>query len=170
MLVLDLQKNLARSSRRCNVSGTTSSNLRKRRWIVLGGALGALAVFLLLVIAVSTESDPASAASSGPEMVLNVTDGGTCDDPVRPTTCDIPSSGTFTVHIDAVVVPAAGYVSFQSYLDFGTRDLTGSEDGGGLAAATTASTTAAVTALTDSTRNAQTCPSSTSSKAIWSWS
>jgi len=65
-----------------------------------------------------------------PEMVLNIK-GGDCDDPQRPTTCNVPPGGEFTLSVDAPHVPEQGYVLMQTYIDYGTYDATAGEDGAG---------------------------------------
>jgi len=73
--------------------------------------------------------DPsAEAGSGGPEMGLAVTSGAASCDAMS---CDVPLSGKFTLAVRAITRPAAGYISFQSYLDFGEFLPTASEDGAG---------------------------------------
>ena len=43
-----------------------------------------------------------------------------CDDPSRPTTCDVPAGAKFQLSVDALAVPATGYVGIQTYVDFGS--------------------------------------------------
>ena len=94
--------------------------LGTRRWMVLGGGMGVLVVMTLMVLAFNAGSDPASAASSGPEMVLNIK-GGNCDDPIRPTKCDVPAGGSFTLSVDALGIPAGGYTLMQTAIELGTK-------------------------------------------------
>jgi hypothetical protein len=53
-----------------------------------------------------------------PEMVLKVR-GGDCNGIARPTTCNLGGGETFTLSVDAPVVPASGYVLFQVLIDYG---------------------------------------------------
>ncbi|MCH7698845.1 MAG: S8 family serine peptidase [Chloroflexi bacterium] len=54
----------------------------------------------------------------GPEMLLTIK-GGDCDDPARPTTCDVPIENKFTLSVDAVVAPPIGYILMQTFIHFG---------------------------------------------------
>ena len=101
------------------MGGAIRHALGKRRWVAFGCALAAAAMLTVLLLAFNTETDPASAASSGPEMGLNVISGGVCDAP-QPTSCDVPLDGDFTLTIDLRVAPAAGYIQMQTYIDIGT--------------------------------------------------
>ena len=67
-------------------------------------------------------ADLVSASSGGPEMVLNVK-GGECDDPVRPTTCDVGFGSPFHIGVHALGIPANGYILMQTFIDYGP-DLT----------------------------------------------
>lgn len=64
---------------------------------------------------------------SGPTMKLTIESGGSCDGDQ----CHVPASGTFTLGVEAVRVPAAGYVLMQTYIDYGGYDPSASEDGAG---------------------------------------
>ncbi len=102
------------------MAGFTHSILGRRRWMGLAGALGAVVLLTLLVFAVTGSSESASAASTGPEMALNVK-GGACDDPVRPTKCDVSAGASFTLSVDALGIPAGGYDLVATALDLGTK-------------------------------------------------
>ena len=102
------------------MGGAISYAPGRRRWFAFGGAFGALVVLTLIVLAFNSGSDTASAASSGPEMVLNIK-GGNCDDPVRPTKCDVPTGGAFTLSVDALGIPAGGYDLIATAIDLGTN-------------------------------------------------
>ena len=67
-----------------------------------------------------TASPPSATATPGsPEMLLTIK-AGDCDDPSRPTTCDVPAGSKFQLSVDALAVPATGYVGMQTYIDFGS--------------------------------------------------
>lgn len=61
---------------------------------------------------------PSPTATPVPEMILNIK-GGDCDDPVRPTSCKVDLGSTFTLSVDGIVVPPAGYILMQTFIDFG---------------------------------------------------
>ncbi len=65
------------------------------------------------------DSGAASANTGGPEMVLNVK-GGECDDPVRPTKCDVGFGSPFHIGVHALGIPANGYVLMQTFIDYGS--------------------------------------------------
>ena len=103
-----------------------AASIMRRRPALLGiGAVAILGAFALLAITSPgvpwPESGSASAATGGPEMVLNVK-GGECDDPIRPTTCDVGFGSTFHIGVHALGIPANGYVLMQTYIDYG-KDL-----------------------------------------------
>ncbi len=56
----------------------------------------------------------------GPEMLLKIK-AGDCDAADRPTKCSVPVSSAFTLSVDAIAVPAEGYVLAQSWVDFGSH-------------------------------------------------
>lgn len=92
------------------------------RWWLLTGGLGVLMAMATLATTVSPwprlASDEAGAASTGPEIVLNV-QGGDCDDPMRPTSCDVGVATPFTLTVDVLGAPASGYGLLQSYVEYG---------------------------------------------------
>ena len=49
------------------------------------------------------------------DMLLSI-EGGTCDDEVRPTACDVPPGATFTLSVQLMSVPAGGYGGFQTFV------------------------------------------------------
>ena len=55
-------------------------------------------------------------------MALNI-DSGVCDDPVRPTICMVPLGTSFTLSVDVLNAPEAGYILVQTFIDYGL-DLT----------------------------------------------
>ncbi len=52
------------------------------------------------------------------EMLLNIK-GGDCDDAIRPTSCDVSLGSTFTLSVDGIAVPSAGYILMQTFIEFG---------------------------------------------------
>ena len=52
------------------------------------------------------------------EMLLNIK-GGDCDDAIRPTSCNVSLGSTFTLSVDGIGVPVAGYILMQTFIDFG---------------------------------------------------
>lgn len=92
---------------------------RKPKLIAL--ALCALALPLaLIVFAIAGGWDAGSAAADagGPGMALSVK-GGDC----QGQTCTVPGGKDFTLVVDAVQGPAAGYIGMQTFVDYGD-DLT----------------------------------------------
>ena len=70
---------------------------------------------------------PSSAGGCGtptpsltPEMLLNIK-GGDCNDNERPTTCDVLTGGQFLLSVDALTVPSSGYITMQTFVDFGAN-------------------------------------------------
>ena len=51
-------------------------------------------------------------------MVLNVK-GGECDDPIRPTTCNVGFGTPFHIGVHALGIPANGYILMQTFIDYG---------------------------------------------------
>jgi hypothetical protein len=86
----------------------------------------ALAVALML-FSFGSSSDDAQAAGGGPQMALNVK-GGDCDLPSVPTKCDVGAGQSFTLSVDVVAKPAAGYILAQTFIDYGVTGLTYKKD------------------------------------------
>ena len=63
---------------------------------------------------------PSPTATPVPEMILNIK-GGDCDDAIRPTSCNVRLGSTFTLSVDGIGVPAAGYILMQTFIDFGAN-------------------------------------------------
>ena len=62
----------------------------------------------------------ARAAGTGPRLALNAHgDGVSCDAASQPTACSAPVGGTFTVSVDMIDPPPAGYIAFQAQFVFG---------------------------------------------------
>jgi hypothetical protein len=70
---------------------------------------------------------PPTGSASGPTMQLTLVSGGTCDGQ----DCFVGTGSTFMLGVEAVRVPAAGYILMQTYIDFSSYDPTASEDGAG---------------------------------------
>ncbi|MCH7698855.1 MAG: hypothetical protein IH865_07955 [Chloroflexi bacterium] len=66
-------------------------------------------------------SDPASAATGGPEMGLSVLpgDSATCPPGIDPGHVCIGVGNSFTLSVEAIGIPAIGYVLMQSYIVYG---------------------------------------------------
>ncbi len=87
------------------------------RKFAAGVALLAVAAVVLFTLTLTdTGSETVSAASGGPEMVLTIK-GGSCDDPVRPTKCNVPTGASFTLSVDALGIPGGGYTLMQTAID-----------------------------------------------------
>lgn len=85
-----------------------------------------LSAVLLIALAIagfyltSDSRTPLEAATGGPEMALNVK-GGDCDDPVRPTECNVALDTKFTLSVDALGIPTAGYILAITFIHFGDQ-------------------------------------------------
>ncbi len=108
--------------------------MKTERRLMKGTILTLAAVAVLAVVALTTavgwqRSEPAEAASGGPEMRMEIIagSGGFCNG----NNCYAEAGGTFTLGIDVVTAPAAGYSAVQTYVDIGDYDPTASEDGAG---------------------------------------
>ncbi len=55
------------------------------------------------------------------EMAFNVISGGNCDDPVRPTVCDVQGGDSFLLTVDATTAPSVGYGTFITWIEYGTE-------------------------------------------------
>ena len=85
-------------------------------------AFGAAVVIALLAITFFMADNftaTTDAAGGGPEMVLTVKDGGTCEG----SACTVDTGADFTLSVEIVAAPAAGYVLAQSFIVYGP-DLT----------------------------------------------
>ena len=102
--------------------------MRTRHTTLLLAALLGAAVLLLSLQHGALRSGPAVAAGSGPEMALTVRDGGFC----VANDCYAAVGENFELSVDVITAPAATYILFQSYIDFGgVYDPAASEDGAG---------------------------------------
>ena len=95
----------------------------RRRQTLVGITAAAILGALLLLTTTSLgvpwpASGAASASTGGPEMVLNVK-GGECDDPIRPTTCNVGFGTPFHIGVHALGIPANGYILMQTFIDYG---------------------------------------------------
>jgi len=92
------------------------------------GHVIALSIPLIAIVAVALvlgwgHASGQSAHADGPRMALNASGAGvSCDDPSEPTECTVPLAGFFTLSVAAVEPPAAGYIGFQTFIDYG-RDF-----------------------------------------------
>lgn len=92
-----------------------------------------LAIVAALVVALGlfgsrTGSQLAAASTSGPEMSLTVPAGATS---CAGGSCDVQLFAPFTLAVNVVTSPAAGYGLMQTYIDYGVYNPTASEDGAG---------------------------------------
>ncbi len=102
--------------------------LRVRLLLALATPIGVFALVALATLGGAADrSSPVSAAGTGPEMALNVIAGGACAAGV----CQVGTGSTFTLAVDVVTGPAAGYIGMQTYIDFGVYNPAASEDGAG---------------------------------------
>ncbi len=90
--------------------------------IQVGGFFGSMGDLVFTVAVAPPTPTPVLA-----EMALDVTSGGACAGGV----CQVEPGSTFTLAVDVVTRPAAGYISVQTYIDFGVYNPTASEDGAG---------------------------------------
>ncbi len=91
----------------------------KRLVPILGGVL----LIALAIAGFHLTSDSGShveASTGGPEMVLNIK-GGDCDDLVRPTECEVALGAQFTLSVDALGIPADGYILASTFIHFGDQ-------------------------------------------------
>lgn len=92
------------------------------------GHVMALSVPLIAIVTVAFvlgwgHASGQSAHADGTRMALNASGTGvSCDDPLEPTECTVPLAGFFTLSVAAVEPPAAGYIGFQTFIDYG-RDF-----------------------------------------------
>lgn len=88
------------------------------RWRLMALVGPLIAVALGALGQITSDDPPAEAATGGPEMVLNVV-GGSCDDLVRPTECDVALGAQFTLAVIALDIPTEGYVYAGTFIRFG---------------------------------------------------
>ena len=64
----------------------------------------------------------AQAQEAGPRLALNADGlGVTCDAPSEPTECTVPLGSFFTLSVEVIEAPAAGYINVQSWIDYGSQ-------------------------------------------------
>ncbi len=63
-------------------------------------------------------SSAACPATGCVEVVMNVA-GAACDDPLRPSTCDVPRGAELILSVHALAVPPEGYIAMQTFVEFG---------------------------------------------------
>ena len=74
----------------------------------------------------------AEAAGGGPEMALSVKSGSTpCPMGTGPNTACVIAGDPFTVAIEAVGIPAPGYILARTFIDYATFNPATSDDGAG---------------------------------------
>ena len=74
----------------------------------------------------------AEAAGGGPEMGLSVKSGSTtCPVGTGPDTTCVMGGDPFSLAVEAVGIPASGYILAQTFIDYGTFNPGASEDGAG---------------------------------------
>ena len=61
---------------------------------------------------------PTPPSGKKPEMALTVK-GADCDDPFRPTKCNVPTGSPFILSVDVLNAPADGYILLQTFIDYG---------------------------------------------------
>ncbi len=98
-----------------------------KRTILLLTAVAVIAVLALATPAGWQRSESAAAASGGPEMRMEIIagSGGFCNG----NDCYAEAGAAFTLGIDVVTAPAAGYSAVQTHIDFRDYDPTATEDG-----------------------------------------
>ena len=84
----------------------------KRRITYLGFGLAAVSALVAVAFFLAGQTQTTSAAGGGPEMLL--TANGCAAD------CTFANDEKFTLAVEAVQGPAAGYVGAQSYIDYGS--------------------------------------------------
>ena len=80
--------------------------------VPLAGLSGAFLVFLLV-------SSWTAADGSGPRMALSVSGAGVSCDGAEQPTCSVPDGGAFSLAVEVIEAPPAGYVGFQTELHYG---------------------------------------------------
>ncbi len=111
------------------ISNLANARSRLGKPAILAFVIG-LALLGVTMLGGGLRSEPASAASGGPEMALSVNtgSGGFCNG----NDCYAEVGSSFELSVEVVTAPAAGYVAMQTYIDYGfTYDPAASEDGAG---------------------------------------
>ncbi len=91
---------------------------------ILSSVIVAIAVLLSATQQNWLSSHSASAAGGGPEMALTVVDGGFCNG----SACYAAAGEDFTLGVEVVTAPAAGYAAIQTFVDYGIFEPAASED------------------------------------------
>ncbi len=110
--------------------GNISPRMATRLLVLPIIALIAVAVFLVWD---SGGEQRAEAASTGPEISMAVTTGGTaCPGGYDPNDDCVTAGDTFTLTANVIDTPVPGYIAVQTFIDYGIYDPAASEDGAGL--------------------------------------
>ena len=86
--------------------------LNKFLLVPLTGLSGAFLV--LMLVSSWTQAD-----SSGPRMALSASGAGVSCDAAEQPTCFVPEGGAFSLSVEVIEAPSAGYVGFQTELYYG---------------------------------------------------
>ncbi len=112
------------------MEGNTKRNRMALR-LLIGPAIIVAAVAIVLTWQQPAQ-ERAEAASGGPEMGLSVKSGTTtCPLGTGPDTTCVMAGDPFSLAVEAVGIPAAGYILAQTFIDYGTFNAGASEDGAG---------------------------------------
>lgn len=85
------------------------------------GFLATVAIMVVTVGLALASGSAAQAQETGPRLALNVFGGVTCDAPSEPTECTVPLGSFFTLAVEVIEAPAAGYINVQSWIDYGSQ-------------------------------------------------
>ena len=84
-----------------------------RPWLLIAAAL------VVIAIAGAGWQQERASATGSPEITLNVSPSGHCDDLLAPTKCTNPTGKQFQLLIDVAIPPPGGYEGFQVRLLYG---------------------------------------------------
>jgi hypothetical protein len=103
-----------------------ATSSRIKRLLPLGVSL-AVVLVALLALAWAQSAPSAHAQGSGVLSLRLEGDGTGCDDDANPTECNMDEGTEFTLVVDIVEFPEGGYISTQSFIDFGELVYTPTE-------------------------------------------
>ena len=86
-----------------------------RPWLLIAAPL----VVALAIAGAGWQQAQRASATGGPEMTLNVSPSGHCDDLLAPTKCTFPAGKQFQLLIDAAIPPSGGYAGIRVKLLYG---------------------------------------------------